>query len=362
MSNFYNPVQIEFGRGSIDFLARFIKGRKALLVTSQGFVKRGVVSRLTGEHTEITAVVDAIQPNPTIEQMLMVRESLDYSSFEVIIALGGGSVIDAAKAIAPYSGDTEFNFLTALTEGLPENVAVKPIIALPTTAGTGSEVTMWGTIWDDVNRKKYSIADCKLYCEAALLDVNLHVTIPRDLTIQTCLDALSHSLEALWNKNENAISDTYAISAIQIIVETLPLLVNDLDNIELREKMLLASYRAGLAFSNTQTALAHAMSYYMTLHKGIPHGIAASFTLPAIIAVAMSNDHLAQKLRKSLGENPQQVIEHILDQLGVSTKCEDYKLLKGDWTNILQSLKSTPRANNSLVNAEKVISLFTKEG
>lgn len=116
-------------------------------------------------------------------------------------------------------------------------------------------------------------------------------------------------------------------------------------------------------FSNMQTAIAHAMSYYMTLHKGIPHGIAASFTLPVIIEVATtSNDYIAQKLRKSLGENPQKAVEHILDQLGVSTSIEDYELLKNDWANILQSLKSTPRANNSLVNPKTVISLFMKEG
>lgn len=362
MNNFYNPVQVEFGQGSIAFLSRFLKSRKALLVTSQGFVKRGVVKQLTTQNPEIMAIVDTIQPNPTIEQMLAIRQALNYANFDVIVALGGGSVIDAAKAIAPYRNDTEFNFLTALTEGLPENIAVKPIIAIPTTAGTGSEVTMWGTIWDDVNKKKYSIADSKLYCEVAILDPELHVTLPRELTIQTGLDALSHSLEALWNKNNNTVSDTYAIAAIQTIVETLPLLVNNLEDMELREKLILASYRAGLAFSNTQTALAHAMSYYMTLHKGIPHGVAASFTLPAIIEIAMDNDHVAQKLRKTLGESPQTTVEHLLAELGISIDSKDYGLLIKDWENILQSLKSTPRANNSLVNPETVISLFTKEG
>lgn len=362
MNNFYNPVQIEFGKGSSHFLSRFIKGRKALLLTSSGFMKRGLIAEIQEKNPGIIQVIHNIQPNPTIEQMIVLREELNYAHFDVIIALGGGSVIDAAKALAPYDDHITLNFEHILKEGLGEHINVKPIIAIPTTAGTGSEVTMWGTIWDDVNKKKYSIASPKLYCEAAILDPNLLTTLPYEMTVQTGLDALSHSLEALWNKNENSVSDLYAINAIQTIVQTLPLLAKNLADVTLREQMLLASYRAGVAFSNTQTALAHAMSYYMTLHRGIPHGIAASFTLPTIIEVAMDNDQIAAKLRMALGENPQKMIEDLLDLLRIPRSSKQYKLTNEDWQNILQSLNSTPRANNSLVSPELVIALFMKEG
>lgn len=261
MSKFYNPVQIEFGRGSIKFLSRFLKGRKALLITSQGFIKRGIVSELLKDNSEIIHVISKVQPNPTISQIVELRSAINYEQFEVIVALGGGSVIDTAKAIAPIAINNEQDFLAILQNGLPNNIDVKPIIAIPTTAGTGSEVTMWGTVWDEVNKKKYSITNQRLYCEAAILDPLLHLSIPKDITLQTGLDTLSHSLETIWNKNHNKISSKYAENAIQTVFKTLPLLLKDLSNVDLREKMLLASYHAGIAFSNTQTSIAHAMSY-----------------------------------------------------------------------------------------------------
>lgn len=342
MNKFYNPVQVEFGRGSIDFLARFIKGRKALLVTSQGFVKRGLVSRLVTANEEIIQIVSDVQPNPTIEQMLNIRSSVDYSQFEVIIALGGGSVIDAAKAIAPFAVNDEFDFFKALREGIPNNIEVKPIIAIPTTAGTGSEVTMWGTIWDDVNKKKYSIADKRLYCEVAILDPSLHVTIPYEITLQTGLDTLSHSLETIWNKNRNAISDIYANKACQMVFNTLPNLLNDLSNIELRQEMLMASYYAGIAFSNTQTSIAHAMSYYMTLEKGIAHGIAASITLPTIAEVFVEDYPLPENLITQ--------IINLFKACGVSYRLTDYNLTVQDFDNIFGQLAKNIRAQNAIIN------------
>lgn len=362
MIHYYNPVNIEFGKGSLAFLQRYVQNEKVLLLTSPTFVKNGVVEQIKSD-VNVVQVVSTVKPNPTIEDIESIKKMLDYSIFDKIIALGGGSVIDTAKALSPFSKDKELVLLELLQQGFTEITCdFKPIIAIPTTAGTGSEVTMWGTIWDEQNKLKYSIADEKLFCEVAILDPTLHTSLPRELTIQTGLDALSHSLEALWNKNANSISDTYAISAVKIIIETLPLLMNNLNDITLRESMLVASYRAGLAFSSTQTALAHAMSYYMTLHKGVPHGIAASFTLPAIIKVAMKDKNIKAKLQEALGEKPEITLENLFALLNVSTKGTSYDISKDDWINILKSLKNTPRANNSQVNPEEVIYLLMKEG
>jgi len=134
---FFNPVKVEFGQHSLEFLPRFIRGRKALLITSNGFVKRGIVEKVLKNNKTIEQVVSTIQPNPTIKQMIEIREELNYESFELIVALGGGSVIDTAKAVAPI--DYSNSFLNLLTNGIPKEMKVKPIIAIPTTAGTGSE-------------------------------------------------------------------------------------------------------------------------------------------------------------------------------------------------------------------------------
>lgn len=352
MKRYDNPVKIEFGVGSLKFLPRFLRGRKALLVTSLGFEKRGQVELLKNVNPSIVSVINDVQPNPTIEHVLMYRKQIKYDEFDVIIALGGGSVIDIAKAFSVYDENGKLDIKQAIYKGLDDiEFQTKPIIAIPTTAGTGSEVTPWGTIWDDVNKKKYSISHSSLYCEIAILDPELHVTIPRELTIQTGLDALSHSLEAIWNKNENGISSLYAITAAKTIVATLPLLIDDLTNLELREKMLIASYQAGLAFSNTQTAIAHAMSYYMTLHIGIPHGIAASITLPAIFEAAIQKDGVKDNLCDIFRGNtsPIETLISLFEKLNISLALEDYDITKKVLNDIEESLQYTTRLANSVV-------------
>ncbi|WP_274309198.1 phosphonoacetaldehyde reductase [Solibacillus daqui] len=344
---FYNPVKIEFGRNSLEFLPRYIEGRKALLLTSKGFEERGVVASLEEKNPNIIFTISTVQPNPTIIQVEEIRKQVEYEQIEVIVALGGGSVIDVAKAVAPFANNK--SLMELLINGVPNDIHILPIIAIPTTAGTGSEVTMWGTIWDDVNKKKYSIMDERLYCEAAILDPMLHITIPYDITIQTGLDALSHSLESIWNKNNKPISTIYAKRAITEILEVLPLVADDLNNIAFRERMLLASYHAGLAFSNTQTAIAHAISYYLTLEKGIPHGIAASITLPTILDVYLKDSSIKNNY-DFINEALKEKVERLFLELNISLDLNTYKINEVDIDYIEHSLRSISRAQNSVLN------------
>lgn len=354
---YYNPVKIDFGIGSLERLSRWVGNRKALLITSNGFEERGVVASVKEKNPMITQVINNIQPNPTIEQLEFLYKELEFESFDVIVALGGGSVIDMAKALSIYKEklcDEPFRLIEdMLFNGYQsDEILYKPIIAIPTTSGTGSEVTPWGTIWDDVNKKKYSIHTDQLWCEVAICDPTLTLTLPKELTIQTGLDALSHSLESIWNVNANPISTTHAVNSIKRILSVLPRLVQELDSIKLRTEMMLASLHAGLAFSNTQTAIAHAMSYYMTLHKGIPHGIAVSITLPDIIATSMTNSEISSKLQGCLGEDPGSSIQKFLDVLHVTTSYSHYNLTKLDFQLIKDSLEQTIRSKNSLVDNE----------
>lgn len=352
MNNCYNPVHIEFGEGSLEFLPRFINKRRALLVTSKGFEERGVIKHLSSKN-DFVRIISDVTPNPTIQSIESVRNELDYRSFDVIVALGGGSVIDFAKALAPVGNNITIEYM--VKNKVPMDIEVKPIIAVPTTAGTGSEVTKWGTVWDIENKLKFSISDERLYCEYAILDVDLCMTLPKEITIQTGLDALSHAFESIWNKNANEISELYAKKAIKMILINLPDLVKDLSNKKVRENMLLASYYSGLAFSSTQTAIAHAMSYYMTLEKAIPHGIAASFTLPIIIEEGMKNKVIANRLLDICGENLREVVVDLLENLGVSKNPSFYNLTIKDWEEISLRLYETPRSANSLLNSKVII-------
>lgn len=294
-ARFHNPVDTRFGWGCLQELAALTEGQSVALVTFPEARGLGLVDRiqaLLGER--LVYVIEDVQPNPDVAQLRDTYERfwLQAGDCQVVVAVGGGSAIDTAKALIVGTDSGDFDELLALlATGKPFAPARhKLLIAAPTTAGTGSEVTPWATIWDSASLKKYSLhLDCT-WPTVAIIDPQLMLTVPAGVTVSTGLDALSHALESIWNVNANPVSDTFAISAIEDILECLPRLRRDLGNQELRSRMALAALKAGLAFSNTKTALAHSISYEMTLHHGLPHGIACSFTLPLVLGLAWGHD------------------------------------------------------------------------
>jgi alcohol dehydrogenase len=155
-------------------------------------------------------------------------------------------------------------------------------LLVPTTFGSSSEITKWATIWDWEDKKKYSISNELLYPDKALIFPELSLTASRDITAYTALDTLSHAIESIWNIHKNPVTFHHAIEAIEICIKNLPLLLDNLGSLEYRTKIAKASFFAGLAFSQTRTAAAHALSYPLTLYHEIPHGYACSLTLGAI--------------------------------------------------------------------------------
>ncbi len=205
---------------------------------------------------------------------------------------------------------------------------MKTLIAVPTTSGTGSEVTGWATVWNRAAGKKYSLHLPETWPEAALVDPELTLSLPAGPTLAAGLDALSHSLESIWNINANPVSDNHAVNGARLVLATLPALMKKLGDIELRRRMALAALTAGLAFSNTRTALAHSISYDMTMHHGLPHGIACSFTLGMVLqrAIGASAERdavLARVFDVPLAQAPA-FLDRFLEGLGVSTRFETY--------------------------------------
>ncbi len=209
---------------------------------------------------------------------------------ELIIAIGGGTSIDFAKAISALyhfsdNGQIEVEEIVNLitTKKYLENTESIPIIASSTTAGTGSDCTKWATVWDYDNTKKYSIDADYLYPTESWLIPELTITLPKKLTLSTALDALSHACEAYWSVSTNKIVQTLARDAISLIVEYLPLVLDDMNNLEYRKKVYMGAFFAGLSFSNTRTTACHSISYPLTLLYGIPHGLAVSITLYEVL-------------------------------------------------------------------------------
>ncbi|WP_421926002.1 iron-containing alcohol dehydrogenase PsrA [Neoaquamicrobium sediminum] len=367
MWSYRNPVDVQFGHGSFSKLGSLLNGRPYVLVTYGEPYFRSLAFALAKSAGKPLLVVEDIAPNPDIALLEgQVARFAALAATPVIVALGGGSVIDSAKVFAAARGDFAAMDAFLKKRAGAETLSPWPLIAVPTTAGTGSEVTCWGTVWDNAAGSKYSLAHPGLYPEVALVDPDLMAGKPRELTIQTGLDALSHSLESLWNRNANPVSAAHAVAAARGVLSTLPALAGDLRNPQLRERMARAATLAGFAFSNTKTAIAHSLSYPITLKHGVPHGIACSFSLPMIIrSVAGQGGICEEGLRSIFGTDAAGAAERLettLDKLGVSTDFRAYGIDDAEWRALIDTAFEGERGQNFIGSREELVAVAGLEG
>jgi alcohol dehydrogenase class IV len=224
---------------------------------------------------------------PDIEVIQSIHHSfskITHASDSVILAIGGGSLMDFAKVIRFKSSMDNWwvDQLNAPLNSLADGLVRLPLILIPTTAGTGSEVTGTATIWDFRMGTKNSFYGSQVYADCAIVDHQLTHNAPWNLTRDSGLDALSHALESIWNVNASDETRSLAIRASQKICQYLPRLKESLNDEKAREEMMEASLMAGMAMSKTQTALAHALSYDDTISTGVSHGYACATWLPAV--------------------------------------------------------------------------------
>lgn len=236
-------------------------------------------------------VVATMGPNPdsiTLESLIGQLKGQGKRQIEGIIAFGGGSVMDSAKVLAVgLAHDTDLAKwdIRYYFSHHHETAKALPYFCVPTTSGTGAEVTPFGTVWDTKGKKKYSFSAKNLFARAAFLDPTTTLSLPVKETLFGAMDAMSHSLETLWNHNSSLMGQSFARTAIRMVCEAYPKVERNPHDINARLCLQEASMLAGLAISQSRSALAHSMSYPLTSHFGVPHGLACSFTLPAIIDV-----------------------------------------------------------------------------
>ena len=281
----FNPVRVAAGR--LDDLPHHVQPcRHILLVTSHGFTGRGVTARVQELLSSLRVTVfDEVRPNPDLENLDAATAGLRSAGIDGVVGLGGGSVLDSAKVLAvtlvdPLEGPLDHVFRQGASH---EWAGQLPMIAVPTTSGTGAEVTPFATVWDHTNHKKHSLTGPHMFPTSALLDASLTLSLPPEETLHTGLDATSHALESLWNHNRTPVSSAFAMRALSLVVDALPGALDAPGDITYRRHMQEASLLAGLAISQTRTAIAHAVSYPLTSHFGVPHGLACSFTLPSLL-------------------------------------------------------------------------------
>jgi alcohol dehydrogenase len=343
---------VTFGAGSFAKVAQLIAGRPWALVTYGTPVFRKLGETLARAAGAPVVTIDNIDTNPDVAELVESCRRFGAATQRpaVIVALGGGSMIDAAKVLAASGGDFA-RVQRHLVERVPlDATTFPPIIAVPTTSGTGSEVTSWATVWHTAAMAKYSLAHPRLYPEHAVLDPELTLGAPRALTLATGLDALSHSLESLWNVNANPVSMNHATEAAREIMDALPQLLDRLDDLALRARLAKASLLAGLAFSNTKTALAHNISYEITMRHGTPHGIACSFCLPAVMRWAIGADAACDAaLRRIFDTDLERGIDQLarfLQSIGVSTSPADYGVSAREWDVLVDNAMQGERGRN----------------
>lgn len=298
MQWFKVPPKIYFEKYATQYLAKMPEITKAFIVTDPGMVKLGYVDKVLYYlrkrpdyvHCEIFS---GVEPDPSVETVLSGAEQMKKFQPDVIIALGGGSAMDAAKGMWLFYEypDVDFNGLKQKFMDIRKRVFKFPklgqrakLVAIPTTSGTGSEVTSFSVITDKVNNVKYPLADYELTPDVAIIDPQYVMSLPKSVTADTGLDVLTHAIEAYVSNMANDYTDGLALNAIRLVFEYLPRAYQNGDqDEEAREKMHNASTIAGMAFANAFLGINHSLAHKLGSEFHIPHGRANAILLPHVI-------------------------------------------------------------------------------
>ena len=368
-----------FGAGSRSVLADEIKKRgfkKVFVVTDNDLVKFGVAGQVTSilDNAGIPfQVFSDVKQNPTVKQVKLGGEEFAASGADVIVAIGGGSPIDTAKAIGIIATNPEFADVVSL-EGVADtkNKSI-PIIALPTTAGTAAEVTINYVITDEENVKKMVCVDPNDIAILSIVDAELMVSMPKGLTAATGMDALTHAIEGYITKGAWEMSDMFELKAIELIAKYLPAVVENPADVEARDGMAVAQYIAGMGFSNVGLGLVHGMAHPLGAYFDVPHGVANALLLPIVMKYNASScvDKYGE-IAKAMGINTfafskleaanaaVEAVKALAVRVGIPEKLRDLNVTEESLESLAQSAFNdvcTP-GNPREVKLEDVLKLY----
>ncbi|MBT2727460.1 iron-containing alcohol dehydrogenase [Bacillus sp. ISL-75] len=374
---FKNPTQIMFGLGVTDQLRKIIDEqnfKNVLIITDKGLVKTGLINQITRQLDNINySIYDQTQPNPTVTNCNDAVKLLHEIDADAVIAMGGGSSIDVAKAVCllATNGGSIVEY-----EGIDTcDNELLPLIVIPTTAGTASEVTTFTVITDEVRQYKLTVGGIKLAPKWALVDPLVTLTLPKHITASTGLDALVHAIESYTSKMANSITKALAREAIRKISENLRQAVYNGDNIVARENMLMGSLLAGLAFNNTRLGNCHALSHPVSAIYGVAHGVANSILIPHIMEFnSLAVPELFSDIADDMGENLEgltlmeraeaavNAVKKLSRDIGIPTTFAEFQI---DESQLDRMVKDAMLSGNIAVNPrtttyEDVIELYRK--
>ena len=348
--SYHNPTAIEFGWGALARLPELVQtlgGRRALLVGDPGVAKAGLVDRVVavlGAALPVAVFTD-VESDPDARSVDAGVELAKARGCDVIIGIGGGSAMDVAKSIGlmltnpgnirDYAGVGKI--------GKPG----APVIAIPTTSGTGSELTIWSVLTDKQKNQKFGVGSVLSCARIALLDPELTVSLPPAITATTGIDALTHALESYVNTATQPISEAMSEQSMMLIARSLRVAVAQPGNRQARTDMLLASTMAAMAFNSTRLGLVHAFAMPLGSRLHIPHGLANAIMLPAVMRFNLpGNLSKFMRIAQIFGERVEVLgertaaersvisIEQLKADVGITAKLGDFGMTEADINHI----------------------------
>jgi alcohol dehydrogenase class IV len=346
MAKFIVPNEIFHGVGSLENLKE-LKGTKAVIVIGGSSVKKNGVldktQKFLSEANIDSVVFSGVEADPSIDTVLKGAEFFTQEQPDVIIGLGGCSAIDAAKAMWVF-----YEHPDSKLEELAAPFAVKSLrnkayfVALPSTSGTGTEITGLAVITDTKKGTKYPIVSHELTPDIAIIDGDLCASMPGHVTANTGLDALSHAVEAYVSNIADNYSDVLAKGATEIIINNLPAAVETPDNMEVRQAMHDASCMAGMAFTNVWLGIVHSMSHQLGGTFHIPHGCANAILMPNVIRfnskVTEKYSDLAKALGKETTEDLAQDVAQLRKSVSVANSIKEWGVDEKEFEEKLDTL------------------------
>ena len=372
-----------FGNGAREELAGEIQKRgfkKVFLVSDKSLVEAGVTAKVEEVLKKAGVpydLYDEIKPNPTIKNAQDGIKACKESGADLIVAVGGGSSIDTAKAISIVMTNHDRMDIKSLNGASNTVNRGMPLIALPTTAGTAAEVTINYVITDEDAEVKMVCVDPNDIPILAIIDTELMASMPKSLAAATGMDALTHAVEGYITKAHNDMSDMFHMKAIKMIFKYLPAAVNDKEPVAI-EKMGMAQYIAGMGFSNVGLGIVHSMAHQLGAVYDTPHGIANAMLLPTVMRFNGEDPATAQRFREILVNIGRPDAEHLNDQdvintfvwmiselskaVGITSTIKDYGAKEEDFEMLAEKAMNDPckPGNPREVTKEDFIELYRR--
>jgi len=325
---FFNPVHITNKPGSRSALFEIVRNLDVLVICSAQMLERINLDKTLRGFIDLPNLQfeHNFASNPSLTDMSRIAKKYSSKKIDLVLGIGGGSSMDVAKitsvTIPAMSNEIHLSELLDNT-GLFDKFKTLEVIQVPTTAGTGSEVTPFATVWDYDNKIKKSLSHPSMFAKQAIVDSDFLHNIPLHISFSTGLDALNQAFESLWNINANVITRSLSIKAVVNCLNSLVLLDELKTNQEVAKNIATGSLLAGLSISHTRTAICHSISYPLTLEFGLPHGLACGFSMHEVYK--FNEDHIKDDIVSIEEQLDGKKILDIIDI--IFKKFEFYKLV-----------------------------------